>query len=123
MGLNIAKIERRCGEFIFWDVGGQLVLRKIWEKYYGEADCIVFVIDGTDSIRFEEADEVIDKVFAGDDSLKDKPWLFLLNKADCPTYIGDQQITASLRLNEAAAKTKTTIAVSAYSKTGLAQAL
>jgi ADP-ribosylation factor related protein 1 len=54
VGLNIAKIERRCGEFTLWDVGGQSVLRKLWDKYYGEADCLIFVIDGADSIRFEE---------------------------------------------------------------------
>ena len=59
VGLNIAKIERRRREYIFWDVGGQRVLRKIWDKYFTEADCVVFVIDGTDQLRFSEVTEEI----------------------------------------------------------------
>ena len=63
VGLNIATIEKRNGEFTFWDVGGQLVLRKIWEKYFGECNMIVFVIDGSDPIRFEEVKETIYKLY------------------------------------------------------------
>ena len=63
VGLNIGRIERRRGEFIFWDVGGQSVLRKIWDKYFNEANCIVFVIDGTDPIRFEEVSETLARIY------------------------------------------------------------
>jgi ADP-ribosylation factor related protein 1 len=41
-------VDRKNVELIIWDVGGQHTLRKIWEKYYGEADCIIFVVDGAD---------------------------------------------------------------------------
>ena len=34
VGLNLAKIEKRRAKFVFWDVGGQPVLRKMWEQYY-----------------------------------------------------------------------------------------
>ena len=48
IGLNFVKVEKRAGEFTFWDVGGQNVLRKIWDKYYSECSAVVFVVDGSD---------------------------------------------------------------------------
>ena len=41
IGLNIAKITKSEGEFIFWDVGGQKSLRKIWGKYFSECNGVV----------------------------------------------------------------------------------
>ena len=105
IGLNIAKLARPNGEFIFWDVGGQDVLRKIWEKYFNEANGLVFVIDGSDEMRFNEVKETLRKVFQSDnkDVLEDDsdstkigidssstfdslPVLFLLNKNDHPRF-------------------------------------
>ena len=63
VGLNIAKIEKSSGEFIFWDVGGQAVMRKIWNKYFSECNGIIFVIDGSDEIRFQEVRETLDDMF------------------------------------------------------------
>ena len=48
VGLNLAKIEKRRAEFTFQDVGGQKVLRKIWDKYFGECHGLIYVIDGAD---------------------------------------------------------------------------
>ena len=56
-------MEKKNGEFIFWDVGGQNVLRKIWDKYYSECNGVIFVIDGADSIRFEEVSETLAKLY------------------------------------------------------------
>ena len=60
----MTKVEKRNGEFIFWDVGGQNVLRKIWDKYYSECNGVIFVIDGSDNIRFEEVEETIKKLYS-----------------------------------------------------------
>ena len=46
-----------------WDLGGQTVLRKIWEKYFSECHGIVYVVDGADPIRFEEAKEILDNMY------------------------------------------------------------
>ena len=63
IGLNIAKITKRQGEFLFWDVGGQRSLRKIWTKYFAECHGVVFIIDGSDYQRFAEVREVIDELY------------------------------------------------------------
>ena len=67
-------------------------MRKIWDKYFSEADCIVYVIDGTDSLRFPEVSETISRLYTEDGGLQFKPLLFLLNKADCPTFVGTDTI-------------------------------
>ena len=59
VGLNIARLDKAGGEFTLWDVGGQQVLRKIWEKYFDEANGLIFVIDGTDEMRFTEVRETL----------------------------------------------------------------
>ena len=51
VGLNLAKVEKRRAEFTFWDVGGQMVLRKIWDKYFSECNGLIFMIDGADPAR------------------------------------------------------------------------
>ena len=63
IGLNIAKITKSQGEFVFWDVGGQKSLRKIWGKYFSECNGVVFLIDGSDESRFEEVKEVLDSLY------------------------------------------------------------
>ena len=59
IGLNIAKIEKNNAEYLLWDVGGQTVLRKIWDKYFSEANGLIFVIDGSNDIRFQEVKETL----------------------------------------------------------------
>ena len=63
IGLNIAKITKPRGEFVFWDVGGQKSLRKIWAKYFAECNGVVFIVDGSDESRFKEVREVLDSLY------------------------------------------------------------
>ena len=63
IGLHMATIIKSQGEFVFWDVGGQKLLRKIWFKYFRECHGVVFVIDGSDESRFDEVREVIDEFY------------------------------------------------------------
>ena len=68
--MNIAKLDKAQGEYTFWDVGGQAVLRKIWNKYFSECHGIVFVIDGSDEIRFKEVKETLDDMFEEDSDIE-----------------------------------------------------
>ena len=55
IGLNIGKMDVDRSRVIFWDLGGQVRMRSIWENYYAEAHGMIFVIDSADVGRFEEA--------------------------------------------------------------------
>jgi len=55
VGLNIGRIEDANAKLVFWDLGGQVGLRAIWEKYYEEAHAIMYVIDAATASSFEDA--------------------------------------------------------------------
>jgi ADP-ribosylation factor related protein 1 len=55
VGLNIGRIEDANAKLVFWDLGGQVGLRTIWEKYYQEAHAIIYVIDAAAASSFEDA--------------------------------------------------------------------
>ena len=94
VGLNLAKIEKRRAKFIFWDVGGQPVLRKIWEKYYSQCNAVIFVVDGANEARLDEAQRVIEKLYSEQNptELVDLPVLFLINKSDHENWQGLEHV-------------------------------
>ena len=53
--MNLARINYRGSKVIFWDLGGQVKMRSMWERYYQEADAVIFVVDSADIGRLEEA--------------------------------------------------------------------
>ena len=55
VGLNIGRFEAHGSPLVLWDLGGQAGLRSIWDKYYGEAHALLYVVDATDPGRLEEA--------------------------------------------------------------------
>ena len=55
IGMNLARLFYEGMQVIMWDLGGQLKMRSLWEKYYDEAHAIVFLVDATDVQRLEEA--------------------------------------------------------------------
>ena len=100
VGLNIAKLEKSQGEYTFWDVGGQAVLRKIWNKYFSECHGLVFVIDGSDEIRFQEVKETLDEVFEEGSDIQQLPVLFMLNKSDKSEFRGVDFISDRFKLGD-----------------------
>lgn len=55
IGMNLARLFYHGTQVIIWDLGGQLKMRSLWEKYYDEAHAIIFLVDATDVNRLEEA--------------------------------------------------------------------
>lgn len=56
-------------------------MRSIWEKYYSEANAVVFVVDSADVERLEEAKLAYDSA-CDNDGLKKVPVITLANKQD-----------------------------------------
>jgi hypothetical protein len=49
---------RRC-RLVCWDLGGDVGLRSLWDKYFVDADAAVFVVDTSAPERFEEAASIL----------------------------------------------------------------
>jgi len=96
VGQNVGKVSliREWMHLLIWDLGGQTDFRKVWQHYYLEAHCVIFVIDCTDSDRFPEARRELENVLSHED-LNKSPLLLIGNKQDCPNAI-DESLVAKL---------------------------
>jgi ADP-ribosylation factor related protein 1 len=48
VGQNVATINLPDMYLKFWDIGGQMTLRRLWQSYYKSAHAVVFVVDSSD---------------------------------------------------------------------------
>lgn len=77
----------------FWDLGGQRSLRSMWLRYYRSCHGIIFIIDSTDTERFQECYDTLMQI-ANDTSWAvdgvdgvSVPILMLANKQDLPQAV------------------------------------
>ncbi|RWR89283.1 Small GTPase superfamily [Cinnamomum micranthum f. kanehirae] len=118
VGLNIGRVEASKTKLVFWDLGGQVGLRPIWEKYYEEAHGIIFVIDAACPSRFEDSKSALEKVLRHED-LQGAPLLILANKQDLSGAITAEEVARYLDLKELDERLYMFEAVSAYDGIGL----
>lgn len=64
---------------MLWDLGGQIKMRSMWEKYYDEAHAIIFVVDSADVARLEEAKLAYGKSVISRSAFFDCPRLILVD--------------------------------------------
>ena len=83
IGMNLGKFKHKGTQVIMWDLGGQLKMRAIWERYYDEAQGVVFVVDAADPARLQEAKAAYDTVCASP-ALQGVPIMIFANKQDLP---------------------------------------
>jgi len=81
VGLNIARLDVGSMLVLVWDLGGQASLRSIWQRYYTEAQGLVFVVDASDQPRLAEAKAALETLVNHPD-LSGIPFLLLANKTD-----------------------------------------
>ncbi|CAI0403418.1 unnamed protein product [Linum tenue] len=118
VGLNIGRLEVSNSKLVFWDLGGQIGLRSIWEKYYEEAHAVVYVIDAACPSRFEDAKSALEKVLRHDD-LRGAPLLVLANKQDLPDAVTAEELGRYLDLKKLDERVYMFEAVSAYDGLGI----
>ncbi|PKU69727.1 ADP-ribosylation factor-related protein 1 isoform X2 [Dendrobium catenatum] len=122
VGLNIGRVEASNAKLVFWDLGGQIGLRTIWEKYYEEAHAVVFVIDASCPSSFEDSKSALEKVLRNDD-LRGAPLLILANKQDLPEAVSSEELARYLDLKELGERLYLFEAVSAYDGMGIKYAI
>ncbi|KAI4330874.1 hypothetical protein MLD38_029133 [Melastoma candidum] len=122
VGLNIGRIKVSNSKLVFWDLGGQPGLRSIWEKYYEEAHAIVFVIDASSPLRFEDAKSALEKVLRHED-LQGAPLLILANKQDLSEATSAEELARYLDLKKLDERVYMFEAVSAYDGLGIKESV
>ena len=106
VGMNLAKIQLRGSRVIFWDLGGQKKMRSMWERYYAEANAVIFVVDSADVVRLEEAKLSFDSV-CDNDWLSDVPVITIANKQDLPGALTPGDLAINFySVNDAADRTR-----------------
>lgn len=98
MGVNYQEIKLKKIKLNLMDLGGQVAFRKFWKGPIQTSQCLIFVIDGTDVDRFEEARlELCDAL---DLLAPELPVLILVNKSDLKNFTGKGEIIDIFNLNE-----------------------
>ncbi|GLJ55878.1 hypothetical protein SUGI_1199790 [Cryptomeria japonica] len=99
VGLNIGRAEAFKSKLVFWDLGGQIGLRTIWEKYYEEAHAVIYVVDAACQSRFEDTKSALEKILRHED-LQGAPILIYANKQDLPGAVSAEDLARYLDLKE-----------------------
>merc|ERR1712037_190974 len=56
-GFNIKSLVQDGFKLNVWDIGGQKTIRPYWSNYFESSDALVYVVDSSDSRRFEESSQ------------------------------------------------------------------
>jgi ADP-ribosylation factor 1/2 len=97
IGFNVETVTYKNLNFTVWDIGGQNKIRLLWRHYFHGTQGIVFVVDSTDSERFEEAKNELMKVLQ-DEELRTAKVLIYANKQDLPRSVSPTVIVEKLGL-------------------------
>ncbi|KAL9643802.1 hypothetical protein ABK040_013287 [Willaertia magna] len=81
IGYNLEILVYKNYELNVFDVGGKQEIRSFWNVYYKGTDAVIFVIDGSDVSRFDEAKKELLKLVESE-HLSDVPYLLFINKSD-----------------------------------------
>ncbi|KAK9665529.1 hypothetical protein RND81_14G118200 [Saponaria officinalis] len=122
VGLNIGRIEIANTKLVFWDLGGQLGLRSIWEKYYEEAHAVIYVVDANTPSRFEDSKSALEKVLRHHD-LQGAPLLILVNKQDLSSAESAEEVARYLDLKKLDERAYMFQGVSAYDGRGIRESV
>lgn len=80
----------------FWDLGGQISLRNMWSRYYSSCHGIIFIIDSTDTERFQECYDTLinlthDENWGNEannyENTLNVPIIMMANKQDLPQAV------------------------------------
>lgn len=98
IGFNHETILYNNVKLNMWDVGGQNRIRILWKHYYTNTKALIYVIDSTDTDRFEEVKEILHGL-SNEDELYEVPLLIFANKQDIAS-IGTNEFKSKIGFYE-----------------------
>ncbi|MBD3227065.1 MAG: GTP-binding protein [Candidatus Lokiarchaeota archaeon] len=90
MGVNYKEIKMKKIKLNMMDLGGQVAFRKFWKGPIQTSQVLIFVIDGADPERFDEANKELNKAL--EIFPDDLPILILVNKCDLDNFVNKDRI-------------------------------
>ena len=100
IGFNVETIQTKGLTMIVWDIGGQDRIRVLWEHYFENSDALIFVVDASDSDRFDEARRELHAIVSNSKMHGIKCVLVFANKMDLPTALDLPTLEKRLGLSE-----------------------
>jgi len=74
-----------------FDLGGHKAMRKMWREYFFKIDGIVYLVDASDSARFEESKNEFDSIINSDE-IGNVPIVILGNKIDKKEAVSENEL-------------------------------
>ena len=99
MGINRKSLSFPKLDMHLFDLGGQEDFRPLWSDINEKSNALIYVVDSTDYIRFEQTKEIFHQILdAQIDS--EIPVLILLHKVDLPDRMERIEFTRNFGLTE-----------------------
>ncbi len=100
IGFNVETVQPvKNVSFTVWDVGGQDKIRPLWRHYFTGCEGLIFVVDSSDSSRFQEAKGELDWILDSDE-MEGVPVVIMANKQDLPKASSPSEVAGKLGLHE-----------------------
>lgn len=117
IGYNEETVEYEDTNYTFWDIGGLNTVRVLWKFYARNKAAVVFVVDATNSERFEEAKEFLNTIMTYED-LDDAKLIIVSNKQDKKNCVANEELEEKLDLKSFKQPTQI-VNVSAFNRESL----
>lgn len=97
-GFNIKSVQSGNFKLNVWDIGGQRKIRPYWRNYFDNTDFLIYVIDSSDRMRFDETGVELNELLE-EEKLSGVPVLIFANKQDLMSAASASEIAEGLQLH------------------------
>ncbi|CAE7872499.1 ARL6 [Symbiodinium sp. KB8] len=101
VGFTVEQFEKGNIRFDAFDMSGQREYRSLWERYYKDAQSIIFVVDSADKVRMVVAKDELDALLSHEDvAERPVPLLIFANKTDKASALPLVEVISLLGLQD-----------------------
>ena len=97
-GVDVEELDLFGLKLKVWDLGGQREFRKLWGEYVEKSNALIYVVDGADRDRIDEAAQEFHKAIRY--LSKGVPLAIFINKIDLDNTISTSEVIEKFKLTE-----------------------